>query len=196
MLKRFRIAILGAALFLSASSLPAAYAQPTDPLSVVTASETAVNAHDVEAALALFADDAVVKTPFNVYVGRDQIRRFLQGAVAQNVQDEPFGSPRVAGDTVNWAGKVSYDEWRKLGVAPLETLTEAVVQGGKIRTLSAEFTPEAAERLQAALSGHIDVSAREEFSTRRDSIEAHVGNVPIDDEALAQKGRFRKGKED
>jgi hypothetical protein len=38
-----------------------------------------------------------------------------------------------------------------------------------------------------------DLSAREEFSTRGDSIAARVGNVPADDEALAQKGRTKKG---
>jgi hypothetical protein len=34
-----------------------------------------------------------------------------------------------------------------------------------------------------------DLGAREEFQTRASSIKAHVGNVPEDDEALAQQHR-------
>ena len=35
----------------------------------------------------------------------------------------------------------------------------------------------------------LEFGVREEFTTRQDSIEARVGNVPVDDEALAQKHR-------
>ena len=37
----------------------------------------------------------------------------------------------------------------------------------------------------------LEFGVREEFTTRQDSIEAHVGNVPDDDEALAKERRGR-----
>jgi hypothetical protein len=37
----------------------------------------------------------------------------------------------------------------------------------------------------------LDFGVREEFTTRQDSIEARVGNVPVDDEALAKQKRGR-----
>ena len=40
-----------------------------------------------------------------------------------------------------------------------------------------------------------EFGVREEFTTRQDSIQARVGNVPEDDEALAQQHRDRKLRE-
>ena len=42
----------------------------------------------------------------------------------------------------------------------------------------------------------LDFGVREEFTTRQDSIEARVGNVPVDDEALAKQNRGRNLRRD
>jgi LPXTG-motif cell wall-anchored protein len=125
-------------------------AQAMDPLSVANAFGDAVDAHNVEAAVAFFADDAVVTTPFNVYTGQEQIRAWLRASVAQNVRSEVVGSRRVTGERVSWLSRIAVDEWRNLGVAPLETRVDAVIRAGKIESITYTFTPEAAARLQAA----------------------------------------------
>ena len=75
-----------------------AAAQATDPLAVVTAYEAAVNAHDADAGLALFADGAVVTSPPGQQVmGREQIRGRLQTLAGESVHDDVVGTPQVAG---------------------------------------------------------------------------------------------------
>ena len=59
---------------------------------------------------------------------------------------------QVEGDKVTWLARISIDDWRKLGVAPLEFDTEATVRDGKIEALTATITPQAMERLLGALS--------------------------------------------
>ena len=48
--------------------LPAGVAQPLDPVAVIDAYTAALNAHDVEAALAFVADDAVYLRPAGRFV--------------------------------------------------------------------------------------------------------------------------------
>jgi hypothetical protein len=129
-----------------------AAAQPADPLAVVTAFNTALNAHDGATALALLADDAVVKTPSGtVYTGKQQIGAYVQGLFAQHYQAQVDSQRiQVMGNMVTSPGKVWLDDWRTLGIAPLDSIAEAIVQGGKIISLSAVLTPESAAKLQAA----------------------------------------------
>ena len=62
----------------------------------------------------------------------------------------PVGDPRVTGDTVLAASNFFLDEWRRLGVAPLEVRSETVVQAGKIKSVVGTLSPESAARLPAA----------------------------------------------
>jgi limonene-1,2-epoxide hydrolase len=151
LLRRAAPAVL---LFVLAACPSVAVAQLADPLAVVTAFNTALNAHDGAAALALLADDAVVTTPSGtVYMGKQQIGAYVQGLFAQNYQAQ-VDSQRIhaIGSLVTSQGKVWLDEWRTLGIAPLDSIAEATVQGGKISSLRAVLTPESAARLQAAQS--------------------------------------------
>src|SRR5207249_9591443 len=130
-------------------SASTARAQATDPLSVVTAFNAALNAHDGAAALALLADDAVVKTPSgNVYTGKQQIAAYVQGLFAQDYRAEVDSQQiQVAGNQVTSKGKVWLNDWRQLGIAPLESIAVATVEGGKISSLSATLTADSAARL-------------------------------------------------
>jgi hypothetical protein len=134
------------ALLMSATG---AHAQAMDALSVLRAFDTAMNAHDVEAALALFADEAVFNAPSGSFRGRGQIRGYLQSLVTRNYRSEELQT-QVAGDRVTSRARVFLDEFRTLGIAPLEAMAEVVVEGGQIRTFTAGFTPESLARLQAA----------------------------------------------
>jgi ketosteroid isomerase-like protein len=127
------------------------HAQADDPAAVFHAFNTAVNAHDVEAALALFADDAVVQFPNqpppNTYRGTAEIRAWLQADAGQNisVQTEQV---QVEGDRVSCLGKVDIDSLRPLGIT-LTGPAEAVVQGGKITSFTFTLNDDTLARLQA-----------------------------------------------
>jgi hypothetical protein len=126
-----------------------ASAEGTDPASVVAAFDAALNAGDVEATLALFSDDAVVRTQTATHTGKEQVRRLFQELVADRFQFES-SNRRVLGDTETHAAKVSRDEWRRLGIVPLDASAEVVVQEGKIRSFTVTYSAESLARLQAA----------------------------------------------
>jgi len=133
---------------LLASSI-AVYAQAKDPLLVILAFNDAVNAHDVDAALAFFADDAVATVggpPPNV--GKEQIRTWLQADIADNIHVESRNY-QVVGDKVTWIGKVSVDSLRNIGVSFIEGPAEAVVQGGKIKSFTYILNQESLAKLEA-----------------------------------------------
>jgi hypothetical protein len=138
------------ALIATLTAARTAAAQPTDPPGVVASFGDATNAHNVEAAMGLLADGATVTTPFATYTGSEQLRGWLRANFAQNVRSETVGTREVTGERVTWLSRIAIDEWRGLGVAPLETRVEAVVRGGKIASINYTFTPEAATRLRAA----------------------------------------------
>jgi hypothetical protein len=71
------VLLIATALMLVASSGPAlipGHAPPMDPLSLVTTFHNAINSDDVDAVLALFADDATVNDNGSVIEGKELIR--------------------------------------------------------------------------------------------------------------------------
>ena len=126
-----------------------ALAQTTDPASVVDAFDATLNAGNVEATLALFAPDAVIRTQGGTYRGTAQIRSLLSELVAQHISFDS-ANHQVNGDTEKHSSNVSRDDWRSWGIAWLDATAEVVVQGGKIRSFTVTYTPDSLERLQAA----------------------------------------------
>jgi ketosteroid isomerase-like protein len=129
-----------------------AQAQAADPETVFNLFHSAVNAHDVDAALALFADDAVVQFPNqpppNVFRGKTEIRAWLQGDADQHIQVKTE-QVKVAGDRLTWIGKVDTDDVRALGIT-IEGPAEAVIQGGKITSFAFTLSDATLAKLQAA----------------------------------------------
>jgi LPXTG-motif cell wall-anchored protein len=129
-----------------------AYAQAADPEAVFNLFHTAVNAHDVDAALALFADDAVVQFPNqpppNIHRGKAEIRAWLQGDADQHIQ-VTTEQLNVAGDKLTWIAKVVTDDVRGIGIV-IEGPAEAVVQGGKITSFAFTLSDATLAKLQAA----------------------------------------------
>ena len=91
-------------LFVLAACQPVMPVEPTaadmgdsvmDPAEVMDAYTAAINAHDVEAALALVADDAVYERPTGQFSGHDEIRGFIEGLIARDVKVEVIGDRRV-----------------------------------------------------------------------------------------------------
>lgn len=134
-------------------ALPArrAQAQTQDPMAVVTAFNAAVNAHDVDAALALFAPDAVVRFPNqpppNEYRGTQEIRTWLAADAAQHIQ-VATENVQVAGERVTWTGRVDIDDLRPLGITLVGTV-EATVRDGTIASFSFTLSDETVAKLAA-----------------------------------------------
>lgn len=127
-------------------------AQADSPLAIARALVAAESAHNVEAAVALFADDATVVVPLYTRNTREGIRAWQQELADQNFEAE-FVSPQVDGNWVTWTGKISLDPWRRLGVAPLDGQWEMTVEAGRIKFFRFSLTPDSTAKLQAAMTG-------------------------------------------
>ena len=140
-------------------ALPAAlYAQETDPASVVIADAEAISAGDIDAAMALWADDAVVKlvppippdSP-DTYTGKAELRAWFESLVAMNFKIE-VEILQVEGDTVTALAKTWVDPTREMGVAPLVATEVYTVHDGKIKGLTWTLSDESLANLQAAMA--------------------------------------------
>jgi uncharacterized protein (TIGR02246 family) len=148
-MKRWLIIMAVMALAMLLTPAEAVLAQEVDPLTVMESYDLALNAGDVEGALALFADDAVLTIRGDQLVGKDEIRTWLERIVAQNSRIEPVNR-QVAGDTVTWQTNFFRKDIASLSDEPLAANAEAVVQEGKIKSFSSILTDEAQARLEAA----------------------------------------------
>lgn len=149
-MKTCLVAIIMLAVILA---LPLAlYAQETDPAAVVTAAYEAWNSGDVDAYLALVADDAVVDIPgFGTYTGLEEIRAWMEGLIPLNPQ-MGFEILQVEEDTVTLKSSYTDDDFRALGVV-LEADEVIVVEDGKVKSDTWIATEESMAKLQAAMAG-------------------------------------------
>ena len=119
---------------------------------LVGAFNAAVNAHHVDAALAFFADDALVQFPNqpppNSHRGTSEIRAWLQADAAQHIRLQT-DNLQMAGDRVTGIGRVEVDTLRPVGIT-LEGPVETVVQGGKITSFTFTLSQDTLAKLQAA----------------------------------------------
>jgi hypothetical protein len=127
-----------------------AHAQSADAESVLKAREAELVGRDLDAIVALFADDAIVVTSSGrLLIGKEQIRIWAQDQVDRQQREE--AEPRqLQGNKLSWPGKVHRDDWQKLGVSPLTVTQDAIIESGKIKFFSTTFTPESWVRLEAA----------------------------------------------
>lgn len=126
-------------------------AQGTDPLSVIKGAKAAYDAGNVEAAVAFYADDAVItNTRGRKIIGKDAIRRFIQGNLKAGTRSGEMLNPQVTGDSVTWAEMERTDFFVKLGIALTEVRTQVVVQNGKINSTNSYRPPLSLVRIQQA----------------------------------------------
>lgn len=108
------------------------------PLSITTGVTAAINAHDVDAALAYFAENAVLYVPDqqpSTHMGKDQIRAWLQDDADHNISVE-VEDVRQGGDKVTAIATVANDPLRDLGIGHVTGKLEIVVQQGKISSFT------------------------------------------------------------
>lgn len=139
-----------------------------DPSTIVSAFYAALNAHDVDEALALFAVDAVVNDPSNIaclpgppplcgpsqgrvsYTTKNQIRGWLEQLARNNIAIKEVGTYQVSGDNVTWTLEVSVNEYRRLDVAPLIATGSAFLEESKIQVLTIRLNADSTKRLALA----------------------------------------------
>jgi len=143
--------------------------QQADPVEVLHAFEVQLNAHNMDGAIALFTDDAVVYDPTTIscsggtgyfcepslstsYTSKTQIRGWLQYLAQVDIEVREVGVPQTTGNNVTWTWQVSNNGYRNLNIAPLVGAGEAVVQGNLIRYLGFRLSTDSIETLHAALA--------------------------------------------
>ena len=132
------------------------FAQAMTPEEVVTAMIEAEEAGDLEAQIALFADDAVysILPPSpdmpGPIVGTDAIRARREGIAALN-GETTTEITEVEGNTVTTLARYIDDDLRGLGLEFLEGVEEYVIQDGKITEYTWTMTDESLAELMAAM---------------------------------------------
>jgi hypothetical protein len=131
-------------------------AQPK-PEEILADMADALNAGDVDATMAFFADDAVVKlvpalppgSP-GTYTGAEEIRSWFEELVAGNFEID-VEVVDVDGDTVTTRTSTWMDDTRELGIAPLVATETYTIRDGKIRGFTWAMSEESLAKVQAAL---------------------------------------------
>jgi hypothetical protein len=139
-----------ALVFVLPSSL---YAQGTDQVAALQAMEEAVNSGDVDAAMALLTDDAVVNLAFfeETYTGAEEIRAWFEELVAANFEIQ-LEILKADGDTVTTKTTTWIDFTRQMGIAPLVAEEVYTFQNGKITGFTWTPTDETVAKIQAAMA--------------------------------------------
>jgi hypothetical protein len=134
-----------------------AFSSDDDPAAVVAAYIAAANAGDLEAILALYADDAFhIALPSadgsaGVCVGKEQFTMWYEQSLANGERVElEDGSLAVDGNQASFITRITSEPWSKLGLDALEAHSEVVVIDGRIATHVVMLTPESVRTLQSA----------------------------------------------
>jgi len=136
-------------IILSLITLALTGCQP-DPSDVALKLAEATNAQDMEAAIALFADDAVViSVSPQPFTGKAEIQGWLGGMFADNFTIETK-IVEVNGDVLIEKDTVSMDSMKFYGIDTLTGTSEVTVQGGLIKTLNFSFSDETLADMGAA----------------------------------------------
>ena len=110
----------------------------------------AINAQDLEAALALFAEDAVVTSvspePFE---GKAEIQGWLEGMISDNFHLEEVIA-EVNGNVVVGHDTMSMDSMSFYGIDTLTGVSETTVENGEITALNFSFSDETLADMGAA----------------------------------------------
>jgi predicted ester cyclase len=132
-------------------------AQTSNTEAVVRGVIDAINTGDVEGALALVAEDAVI-TLFppppgteGVFRGKEAIGGWWQGYVAGHGHTE-LTAFHTFGNTAVWSARVGDDAFTQLGVGELEFDGVGVVQGGLLKSYTWSMTEASQAHLEAALA--------------------------------------------
>jgi hypothetical protein len=130
-----------------------------DPAQILRTFDAALNAHDLEAAMDLFADDAVVRyvppppRPARaVYTGKEEIRGLMQALIAEGYNVEAERYEVDGGRVTSRDRRVFAARHEQLGGNPVVVTCEATVRAGRIEAMTICFSPESSRRIEAAIA--------------------------------------------
>ncbi len=126
-----------------------ASAQAPDPVEVVKQYIATANSGDFDATFALYADNAVVRNPMGLFVGKEAVGNWLRQDV-QTTRATPQDF-QVMGTTVVNTGMVSLARFKAMGIDQVAYRAEYIINDGKIRFFSPTvlLTPEQQEQVRA-----------------------------------------------
>jgi hypothetical protein len=110
-------------------------APPMDPLSLVTTFHNAINSDDIDAVLALFAEDAVVIDNGSVIEGKELIRAWALHSQRVAELRLTMLNSEMDGDKITWLDE-AYKE-QETGHGSYLLKWEATIREGKIQSLAA-----------------------------------------------------------
>jgi len=148
------IILIGILVLVLSSSL---YAQEKDPAEMLNVFADSLNAGNVNATMAFFTDDPVVKLFFgNVlppesYVGSEQVRSLMENLIAINFKIE-IEVLQMLGDIAVTRSKTWNDQTIQLGIAPLEMIEVYPIKDGKLKGFVSILTDETLTKLKDALA--------------------------------------------
>lgn len=139
------VALAGAIVSPLTARLAAHEATPTahDPAVAHAAFGEALQAGDPNAITALFAPDGIVVSPLGIFRGREEIRAFYAGLIANTPGLEvTFTEPTVAHNTAVSRDPVAADPYREAGAERIILIHTIVIADGQIVVLTAIPDPD------------------------------------------------------
>ncbi len=141
----------------SMEKMQAAMVNQAEKENVLIAMADSLSAGDLDATMALFTDDAIIKilpieaSPPGTFIGAEQVRFFMGNLVAMNfkIQVEIL---QVLGDIAITRSKTWMDPTIQLGIAPMEMIETYHIKDGKIKGFVSILTDESVVKLKAALA--------------------------------------------
>lgn len=131
-------------------AMTAARASDPDPLTVVQALMDAERAFDLDRALSLFADDAIIVNVAGARTaGAEELKDFLDADMWFN-DSFVLEQPLINRNSVSWTKSVTADFYSNLGIAPVRFAFTAVIDNGKIESIVAHVPQEEITRIEAA----------------------------------------------
>ncbi len=125
-----------------------------DPIAVVKAYVAAANSGELDKALAFYADDAIANTGVGLFIGKDQIGKWLANDV-KTTHATP-SDWKMQGPLVVNTGTVSLDRFTKAGIDAVQYRSEYLIDTtGKIRYFgpTVMLTPDQQQKMRAAQAG-------------------------------------------
>ena len=145
---RLIVAVTAALAIAGSPNLAAAEDAQPDPVLLIKRLFEARNSANSDAAAALFAvNGEIVNVVGARFSGTDAIRRFMAGGIGQKGRYE-LQDIHSEGGVVRWTDLVTNDVYRKVEIAPVEVVGQAVVEEGKIKSFITHFPPSSMEKFE------------------------------------------------
>jgi len=172
-----------------------------EPQFVVETVYDAVEAGDIDAALELLADDAVLTVlpapdgqEDAAFVGKDEIRTWYEGLHADNPHTE-FHDVTVTGNRATWKAEWWGDFFRSIDLAPAQFEGVAVIQDGKVSSMIWANTPEYVERMNQRMAILANKQLAEEYMKAWEQADLQVLDEVIADDFVNHSPPLPEDKE-